>query len=174
MGKKKDDIHIIHPLKTHSLGLRDKEPDEEEHREAASTEEKVGSVTSFPHMTIPKPVTPSVLFTEYYVHHNMRASHMRHGLCNNEIKKPLRSGCESNVHSPKPCSWDLGHNNPAARTPSKLKECGKKEDAGEGKVTDGRDGVARYRRVKSHVEADHEHCAPLRDRGPKKRFSWDS
>ena len=174
LGKKGGGVHIIHSLKTHSLGLGDKEPDEEEHREAASTEEKVGSIASFSHMTIPKPVIPSVFSTKHFPHNKMRHSHMRHGLRNNEVEKPLSSGCESHVHSPEPCSWDLRYNDPAARTPSELKECGEKEDAGEGKVTDGRDGVARDRRVKSHVEADHEHGAPLRDRGPKKRFSWDN
>ena len=85
-GEERINIHIVHPLETQSLRLWDKEPDEEEHREAARAEEKVGTVTRFPHVTIPEPEILSVRSQKHHIDKGGKNSHVRDGLRNHEVK----------------------------------------------------------------------------------------
>jgi len=145
LGKR--NIHIIHPFKTHSLRLRNQEPDIEEHREAARAKEEVSSITRFAHMSILK--------------------HMRDGLRNDEVEQPLSCRRKRYVHGSQSRGRYFGDDDPAARTPAKLEEGGKKEDAGESEVAHGWDSVSLNRRVEAYVEADHEHGEALGDGGPE-------
>jgi hypothetical protein len=44
------------------------------------------------------------------------------------------------IHCPQSCSGDLGHNDPATRTPSKLEKACEEEDTCQSEVPDRRDG----------------------------------
>ena len=139
--------HIVHPLQTQPLRLRNQEPHIEEHTKAEAPKDEVRSI----------PMCPNILH------------HMRHRLSNHKIEQPLRGSRKCNIHSSQSCGRYLRHDNPAARSPSELEEGCKEEDAGQCEVADAGDGLACDRGLEANIEADHEHGAALGDGGPEER-----
>lgn len=134
------------PLKTQAFGLGNQEPDEKEHGKAAAAEEEVCPIARLPH----------------------RFEHMGNRLSHHKVEEPLRGSGYGDVHGSKASSRDLRHNNPAARSPAKLKESSEKVNACQGKVADRGDRrvwdlSAWGRRVEADIETNDAHCEGLGD-----------
>ena len=102
-----ENLHIIHPLQTQPLRLRNKKPHKKEHTKAKTPKDEIR----------PIPMLPN------------RLHHMRHRLGNHKIKQPLRRSRQRNIHRSQSRRGDLRHNDPATWAPSELKEGCEEEDA---------------------------------------------
>lgn len=144
-----DPKDLVHLLERHALGLGNKEPREEEHREAEAAVDEV------------RPV-PGVAD---------RGHHVRGGAGDDEVEQPLRRGRQRDVGRAETRCRDLRDVDPAHRAPAELEEGREQEDHDDGDVARWRHRDAGLGRVEAHVEADVEHGGSLRDGGPEKGFA---
>lgn len=136
---------VIHLLERNTLGLRNEEPNEEEHGEAERAVDQESAIAALAHSS----------------------QHIGRSTGHDKVEKPLRGRRKGDVHGPQPRGRDLGDVDPAAWSPSELEEGGEQEDAHERKVAGGRHGLADHGRGDAHVDAHVEHGCALGDRGPE-------
>jgi len=102
-----DTEESIHLLEGDTLGLRDEEPDEDEHGEAEGAEDEVGSVSGLSDVD----------------------QHAGNGLGDDEVEEPLGGSGDGDVHGTETSGGDFGDKNPADGTPTELEDGGKEENA---------------------------------------------
>lgn len=144
-----DTKDLVHLLERHALRLRDKEPREEEHGEAEAAIDEIRPVARIAD----------------------GRHHVRGGAGNDKVEQPLGRGSQRDVGGSQTRSRDLRDVDPADWAPSELEEGCEQEDHDDGDVAGWRHGDACLWRIEADVEADVEHCGPLRDGGPEKRFA---
>lgn len=140
---------LVHFLKRHTLGLRDEEPGEKEHRETETPVNEVCTVSTSTNSS----------------------HHIRGGASNDEVEQPLGSSGQRDIGGSQTSSWDLRDINPANRSPPKLEKGCEQEDHDNGDITGRRHRDALLRGVEAYVEADVKHGRSLGDGGPEKRFA---
>jgi hypothetical protein len=131
------------------LGLRDEEPDENEHAETEAGESDESTIAARSHGD----------------------QHVRNCASDDEVEEPLGGSGEGDVETTETSSRDLGNVDPADRSPTPLEERRKEVNADERDVTGRRDGCVFLRRSDAHEDSDVHHRQTHGDRGPEKRLA---
>lgn len=141
--------NLVHFLERHTLGLRDEEPGEKEHRETETPVDEVCTVSTSTNSS----------------------HHIRGSASNNEVEQPLGSSGQRDIGGSQTGSWDLRDIDPANRSPPKLEKGCEQEDHDNSDITSRRHREVFLRGVEAYIEADVKHGSSLGDGGPEKRFA---
>lgn len=144
-----DPKDLVHFLKRHTLGLRDEEPGEKEHRETETPVDEVCTVSTLTNSS----------------------HHIRGSASNDEVEQPLGSSGQRDIGGSQTSSWDLRNIDPTNRSPPKLEKGCEQKDHDNSNITSRRHRDTYLRGVEAYVEADVKHRSSLGDGGPEKRFT---